>query len=32
MDGDDAFSLDAMKKKVSSGPKPPVHDEKLYKL
>jgi len=32
MDGDDAFSLDAMKKKVRSGPKPPVHDEKLYEL
>ncbi len=29
---DDAFSLEAMKKKVRSGPRPPVHDEKLYEL
>ena len=29
---DDAFSLDAMKKKMRSGPRPPVHDEKLYEL
>lgn len=32
MDSDDAFTLEAMKKKVISGPKPPVHDEKLYEL
>jgi len=32
MDGDDAFSLDGMKKKIRSEPKPPVHDEKLYEL
>lgn len=32
MDSDDAFSLEAMKKKVRSGPKPPVYDEKLYEL
>lgn len=32
LEGDDAFSIEAMKKKVQSGPKPPVHDEKLYEL
>jgi len=32
MDSDDAFNLEAMKKKVRSGPKPPVYDEKLYEL
>ncbi|WP_028582733.1 FmdB family zinc ribbon protein [Desulfogranum japonicum] len=32
MDGDDAFSLETMKKKIASGPRPPVHDEKLYEL
>ena len=32
LEGDDAFSLDAMKKKVKSGPRPPVYDEKLYDL
>lgn len=33
MDGDELFSLDAMKKKVQSGAKrPPMHDEKLYDL
>ena len=29
---DDAFSLEAMKKKVRSGPRAPAHDEKLYEL
>ncbi|PIE63617.1 MAG: hypothetical protein CSA26_12110 [Desulfobacterales bacterium] len=32
MDADDAFSLEAMKKKVRTGPKPPAYDEKLYEL
>lgn len=32
MESDDMFSLETMKKKVRSGPKPPVHDEKLYEL
>ena len=32
MDSDDAFTLEAMKKKVRSGPRPPAHDEKLYEL
>ncbi|MBM9513561.1 FmdB family zinc ribbon protein [Desulfogranum marinum] len=32
MDSDDAFSLEAMKKKVKKGPKPPVYDDKLYEL
>ncbi|NOQ45404.1 MAG: zinc ribbon domain-containing protein [Desulfobulbaceae bacterium] len=32
LDSDDAFSFEAMKKKVRSGPKPPVHDDKLYEL
>lgn len=32
LDSDDAFTLEAMKKKVRSGPRPPVHDEKLYEL
>ncbi len=30
--GDSGFSLEDMKKKVRSGPKPPVYDEKLYEL
>ena len=32
LDSDDAFSLEAMKKKIRSGPRPPVHDERLYEL
>lgn len=32
MDSDDAFSLEAMKKNVKTGPKPPVYDDKLYEL
>ncbi len=32
MDAEDAFSLETMKKKIRSGPKPPIHDEKLYEL
>lgn len=33
MDGDDPFSLEAIKKKVQAGRKrPPVHDEHLYEL
>ncbi len=32
LEGEDGFSLEAMKKKVRSGPKPPVYDEKLYEL
>ncbi len=32
MDGDDAFSLETMKNTLSSGPRPPVRDEKLYEL
>ena len=32
MDSDDAFTLEGMKKKVKSGPRPPIHDEKLYEL
>ena len=32
MDSDDAFTLEAMKKKVRSDPRPPAHDEKLYEL
>lgn len=32
LDSDDAFSLEGMKKKIRSGPKPPAHDEKLYEL
>lgn len=32
LDSDDAFTLEAVKKKVSSGSGPPVHDEKLYEL
>jgi putative FmdB family regulatory protein len=32
LDSDDAFTLEAMKKKVCSGPRPPAHDEKLYEL
>ena len=32
MDSDDAFSLEAMKKKVKKGPKLPVYDDKLYEL
>lgn len=33
MDGDEPFSLEAMKKKVQAGKKqPPLHDEHLYDL
>lgn len=33
MEGDEPFSLEAMKKKVQAGSKrPPIHDEKLYDL
>ncbi len=32
LDSDDAFSLESMKKKIRTGPRPPVHDEKLYEL
>jgi putative FmdB family regulatory protein len=32
MDSDDVFSLEGMKKKMRSGPRPPVHDETLYQL
>jgi putative FmdB family regulatory protein len=32
MDSDDAFTFEGMKKKIKSGPRPPVHDEKLYEL
>ena len=32
MESDDAFTLEGMKKKVKSAPRPPVHDEKLYEL
>jgi len=32
LEGDEGFSLEAMKKKVRSGPRPPVYDEKLYEL
>lgn len=32
LEGDEGFSLEAMKKKVRSGRRPPVHDEKLYEL
>ncbi len=33
MDGDEPFSLEAMKKKVQAGRKrPPVHDDHLYEL
>jgi putative FmdB family regulatory protein len=32
MDSDDAFTLEGMKKKVKSAPRPPAHDEKLYEL
>ncbi|MCP3892123.1 MAG: zinc ribbon domain-containing protein [Desulfobulbaceae bacterium] len=32
VDSDDAFSLEALKKKVSAGNKAPVYDEKMYEL
>lgn len=32
LEGEDGFSLEAMKKKARSGPRPPVYDEKLYEL
>ncbi|MCI5144938.1 MAG: zinc ribbon domain-containing protein [Candidatus Electrothrix sp. AR3] len=32
LDADDAFSLEGLKKKMHSGPKPPLYDETLYSL
>lgn len=32
LEGDDAFSFEAMKKKITTGSKPVVHDEHLYEL
>jgi putative FmdB family regulatory protein len=32
LDADDAFSLEGLKKKIRSSPKPPVYDETLYPL
>ena len=32
LDGEEGFSLEDMKKKVLSGPKPPTKDDKLYEL
>ena len=32
LDADDELTLNAMKKKISAGPKPPTRDEKLYEL
>lgn len=32
MDGEEDFSLEAMKKKISSGSRPPLKDDKLYEL
>lgn len=32
LEGDEPFSLDAMKKKIGSSRKKPLHDEKLYEL
>lgn len=32
LDGDDGFTLEEMKKKVLSGPRPPARDDKLYEL
>ncbi|WP_028583282.1 FmdB family zinc ribbon protein [Desulfogranum mediterraneum] len=32
MDSDDAFTLEGMKKKIRSGPQPPVYDDRLYEL
>ena len=32
LDADDSFSFDAMKKKISKGPKPPKKDDRLYEL
>ena len=32
LDGDEGFDLEAMKKKVLTGPKPPKKDDRLYEL
>lgn len=32
LEGDDEFSLEGLKKKVQSRPRPPLHDENLYEL
>ena len=32
LEADDAFSLEGLKKKIRSGPRPPLHDETLYQL
>ncbi|GAB4342386.1 MAG: zinc ribbon domain-containing protein [Desulfobulbaceae bacterium] len=32
LDGEEPFSLEEMKKKVASGPRPPARDDKLYEL
>ncbi|HEB68511.1 MAG TPA: zinc ribbon domain-containing protein [Desulfobulbus sp.] len=32
LDSDDAFTLEAMKKKIRTGPRPPAHDDTLYML
>jgi len=32
LDDDDLFSIEGMKKKIRSGPRPPRHDETLYEL
>ncbi len=32
LDGEEGFSLEDMKKKILSGPKPPAKDDKLYEL
>jgi len=32
LEGEEGFSLEDMKKKVTSGPKPPARDDKLYEL
>lgn len=32
LEGDDAFSLEGMKRKMRSGSRPPIHDETLYEL
>jgi len=32
LEDDDMFSIEGMKKKIRSGPRPPRHDDKLYEL
>ena len=32
LDGEGEFSIEDMKKKILSGPKPPIKDDKLYEL